>query len=316
MPLFPKNDGTVVSQAPMAIDRRWIMSYAAGVGDPNPAHYRAEDSGGLIAHPCMYWAISWPALQTGLAECFSEPLRAKEKGKGVHFGEDLMIFSPIRSDMKVTMSCKIVSATQKKNGTVIVSKHNMHDAFGTLLLTHWTTVFYRGVSLGSEMAPPLKNELPPVARVGQRDHIIAWWTIPIAWNEAHVYTECSRIFNPIHTDNRIAAAAGLPSIILHGTCILAKAVSEIRQRHASENGDVCRVSRLHVRSFAANVLMPCVLTLRIFSVHRDAALGELTSKYCPFPYIFFLFLTQAMFPPSSARSTLGFNDGGRQGRDP
>ena len=59
MPLFPKNDGTVVSQAPMAIDRRWIMSYAAGVGDPNPAHYRAEDSGGLIAHPCMYWAISW-----------------------------------------------------------------------------------------------------------------------------------------------------------------------------------------------------------------------------------------------------------------
>ena len=81
MPLFPKNDGTVVSQAPMAIDRRWIMSYAAGVGDPNPAHYRAEDSGGLIAHPCMYWAISWPALQTGLAECFSEPLRAKEKGK-------------------------------------------------------------------------------------------------------------------------------------------------------------------------------------------------------------------------------------------
>ena len=38
---------------------------------------------------------------------------------------------------------------------------------------------------------------------------------------AHVYTECARIWNPIHTDVAYARAAGLPDIILHGTATLA-----------------------------------------------------------------------------------------------
>ena len=42
---------------------------------------------------------------------------------------------------------------------------------------------------------------------------------------AHVYTECARIWNPIHTDRAVARAAGLPDIILHGTATLALAVS-------------------------------------------------------------------------------------------
>ena len=47
---------------------------------------------------------------------------------------------------------------------------------------------------------------------------------------AHVYTECARIFNPIHTDVAVAEASGLPGPILHGTATLAMAVSAVVDR--------------------------------------------------------------------------------------
>jgi acyl dehydratase len=47
---------------------------------------------------------------------------------------------------------------------------------------------------------------------------------------AIIYSECARIFNPIHTDPRVAKAAGLPSTVLHGTETLARAVSLITSR--------------------------------------------------------------------------------------
>ena len=43
--------------------------------------------------------------------------------------------------------------------------------------------------------------------------------------DAHVYSECARIWNPIHTDVLAARGAGLPAPILHGTATLARSVS-------------------------------------------------------------------------------------------
>jgi acyl dehydratase len=40
---------------------------------------------------------------------------------------------------------------------------------------------------------------------------------------AHRYTECASIWNPIHTERRVALAAGLPNIIVHGTALWALA---------------------------------------------------------------------------------------------
>ena len=85
--------------------------------------------------------------------------------------------------------------------------------------------------------------------------------IPIPATAAHVYTECARIWNPIHTDVAYARAAGLPDIILHGTATLAYSISALLKRwpHA--------VRRVTCR-FAGMVFMPSTL-----SVHaaRDGA---------------------------------------------
>jgi acyl dehydratase len=79
--------------------------------------------------------------------------------------------------------------------------------------------------------------------------------IQIAANAAHVYTECARIWNPIHTDVAHARAAGLPGIILHGTATLALSVSRVL---FALEGDAARVTRVQCR-FTGMVLMPSSL---------------------------------------------------------
>src|SRR5207245_613855 len=77
---------------------------------------------------------------------------------------------------------------------------------------------------------------------------------------ADVYTECARIWNPVHTDAAVAAAAGLPAIILHGTATLAMAVSRIVMAEAG--GDPERIAEVYGR-FGGMVLMPSDVMVRI-----------------------------------------------------
>lgn len=88
----------------------------------------------------------------------------------------------------------------------------------------------------------------------------AWSTeVPIAPTLAHVYTECARIWNPIHTDRAVALDAGLPDIILHGTATLALAISQALLRH--ERGPAAVVRGVGCR-FGAMVRLPSRLVVR------------------------------------------------------
>jgi len=82
-----------------------------------------------------------------------------------------------------------------------------------------------------------------------------------------VYTECARIWNPIHTDRAVAMDAGLPDIILHGTATLALAVSQVLRREPAEAGR--RVRRIACR-FTGMVRLPSAITVQ--------GLGETTER--------------------------------------
>jgi acyl dehydratase len=118
-------------------------------------------------------------------------------------------------------------------------------------------MLYRGVALEGggigEVQDPPKHDAR-LAAVGE---------IAIAATAGHVYTECSRIWNPIHTDPEYARAAGLPGIILHGTATLALSVSRLFSLLQKP------VRRVRCR-FAGMVLMPGTL-----SVHASRVGDEL-----------------------------------------
>jgi len=89
-------------------------------------------------------------------------------------------------------------------------------------------------ALGDEPAAPEpigRDATPRVAR-----------EIPLAATAAHVYTECARIWNPIHTDPEVAKRAGLPRIILHGTATLALAISAGMRRAGPAGPRITRIA--------------------------------------------------------------------------
>jgi acyl dehydratase len=133
------------------------------------------------------------------------------------------------------------------------------DGSGDLVATTRQGTLYLGVPTDGADRPadndggdPLPS--PPVDAPVTEHHI------EMSAGAAHVYTECARIWNPIHTDVEVARAAGLPDIILHGTATLAHAVSTVVREEAG--GDPQAVRRISGR-FGAMVPLPSAITVRL-----------------------------------------------------
>jgi len=97
------------------------------------------------------------------------------------------------------------------------------------------------------------------ARRSRPSRAIVASSIGVSAGAAHVYSECARIWNPIHTDLAVARAAGLPEPILHGTATLALAVSEVLRLDLG--GDPTRVGEIAAR-FTGMVTLPSSVTVR------------------------------------------------------
>ena len=111
---------------------------------------------------------------------------------------------------------------------------------------------------------------PRPERISDRSSPIKTIKLPIGANAAHIYTECARIWNPVHTDVAVAKAAGLPDVILHGSATLALAVSNIVD-HVGGN-EPSRVQRVYCR-FRGMVLMPSSINVIIYApAEREAAM--------------------------------------------
>ena len=79
------------------------------------------------------------------------------------------------------------------------------------------------------------------------------------FRSAHVYTECARIWNPIHTDVAAAQRAGLERPILHGTATLARGISIATELAGVPISSVTRV----LGRFGAMVDLGTTITVRL-----------------------------------------------------
>jgi acyl dehydratase len=110
---------------------------------------------------------------------------------------------------------------------------------------------FLGVDVDGDDRPAPDAAPPPSPRRADEPITI---TRTIGGGAAHTYTECARIWNPIHTDRDYARAAGLPDIILHGTATLALSVSRVTSLLGKP------AKRVRCR-FSGMVLMPSTLTV-------------------------------------------------------
>lgn len=216
------------------------MAYSAALGETDPRYFDTGAAGGVLAHPLFPVCYEWPV---------SRPIRnipelAPHFPRLVHAEHDLVLHRPVRQGDRLATVVRIASVEGRKPGAFVVFRFETKGAGGEPVSTTDFGVLYRGVEVGGPgHGEPMR--IPP--HEGRLESLGA---IEVAANAAHVYTECARIWNPIHTDIAHARAAGLPGVILHGTATLALSISKV-----TGGLDPRRVRRVRCR-FSGMVLMP------------------------------------------------------------
>jgi acyl dehydratase len=264
------------------IDARWLMAYAAALGEEAPEYLDTTRPGGVLAHPLFPVCYEWPLALDVRAKALPDEIAVR----GVHATHRLTLHRPVRAGDRLHTTATVAALERRSPGAYMVLRLETVDAAGDPV----STTDYGSLYLGVDCNPsPLS---PQGGGQGERwskseggpsvAEETAWtWTaeVPIARNLAHVYTECARIWNPIHTDRAVARAAGLPDIILHGTATLALAISQAL-RHGPR-GPAAPVRALGCR-FGAMVRLPSRIVVRGRRPERSAdgpvirfeALGE------------------------------------------
>jgi acyl dehydratase len=233
------------------VDARWLMAYAAGLGETDGRFYDTLASAGPVAHPLFPVCYEWPPLVTLRERVIGDELAPLS----VHATHDLVVTRMPRAGEAVTTTARVIAVERRRAGTLMVARLTTVDANGHGLTTTDYGSVYRGVEPADagRIAEPLGDDGAPEAASSR-------WTerVDVSAGMALVYTECARIWNPIHTDAAVARAAGLPAIILHGTATLALAVSRVVVRDLG--GDAARVRRIRAR-FTGFVRLPSALTV-------------------------------------------------------
>jgi acyl dehydratase len=243
--------GVPVGGVETEIDARWPMAYAAGLGDTDPAYLDTLRPGGIVAHPLFPVCYEWPLAVESRARQLGEEIALR----GVHATHDLVLHRRVRPGDRLRTTAAVVAVAPRRAGAYVLTRFATVDADGAPV----SVTDYGSVYLGVACDP--EGDLPAATNasgdeLGGADP----WTaeVPIPATLAHVYTECARIWNPIHTDPAVARRAGLSAILLHGTATLALSISAALARES--RGAETPVARVACR-FTGMVSLPSRLTV-------------------------------------------------------
>jgi acyl dehydratase len=234
------------------VDAEWVAGFAAGVGDPTDRH---------VAHPLFPVCVEWPAV-TAAARLDDGELLPDERRRGIHATHDLTIHRPLSPGDVLTTTATIDALEPHSRGTRERLRLETRDTTGAVVATTIMGSLFLGVAIeGAPLEPDTHTAATARDDAGESHPApVATAEIAVRADQARLYSEGSRIWNPIHTDAGAAAAAGLPAPILHGTCTLAMATSAALA--LAGVADASELRRIRAR-FAGMVLMPSSLELRM-----------------------------------------------------
>jgi acyl dehydratase len=257
--------GTTVGPLVQEIDARWLMAYAAALGDVHAEYLDTTRPEGVIGHPIFPVCYEWPLAVELRASALSERIAVRS----VHATHDLRLHRRARAGDRLSTTATVISSEPRAPGAYVVTRLETVDTDGRSVSTTDYGSIYRGVQCERAVLPPgVAGPSQSRGDVGaarelehrgdgspRRDWCVE---VPVPAGLAHTYTECARIWNPIHTDKAVARSAGLADIILHGTATLALAVSAALERAGV--GPAAGIARITCR-FTGMVPLPSVITV-------------------------------------------------------
>lgn len=264
------------------VTTRQMLAYAAGIGETG-AHTFDDAGPDLMAPRSFCVTLEWPVLSAPRRRRLLG-LQPEEALRAVHVEQDSTFHAPIHAGDRLRTSGRITAIRATAAGAFVQYRLETINVLDDSPVTStWYGTIVRGVGIDGEGGVV---EDPPAWPKPTPD-LTGSLTIPIAPEAAHVYTECSGIWNPIHSERRVALDAGLPGVILHGTATWAIAGRELIRRYGA--GDPATLLRLRAR-FRAPVIPGTMLSLRHgcstvgihFQVDRDDGLPAVIDGYASF----------------------------------
>ena len=231
--------------AEVTVTPRLAMAYSAGLLLAEDRFYGVDASDPPVL-PFFCTRLEWP-VTLGFRNTLD--LQPHELVRGVHARQDTQVHRAFRIGEVVQTTGQMVEAKQTRAGALTIIRYQTRSlTHGDVATTSWSSGIYRGVQLPIE---PFCEVASPPDLVAPVDGVEAHTDIHFPVHLTHAYTECADIWNPIHTEEPVARAAGLPRIIVHGTILWA--LSGVRLADLKLGGDISRIRRFNGR-FQAPVL--------------------------------------------------------------
>jgi acyl dehydratase len=224
MPVNSALVGEMLPALPIAVTPRMALAYAAGIGALDALDDSRADFAALpFFCVSLEWQLVIAARNRMLGVLPDEAIRA------VHAGQQTRFLAPLRPGRTVRVSGRILEVRRTRAGALTVSELNVAGEDGEEISSTRSTGLYRGVEVEGEDRALAGTPMTPLSATlsDVRDT-----TIALDRGFAHRYSEAANIWNPIHTERRVALAAGLPDIIVHGTALWAIAGRVLVERFA------------------------------------------------------------------------------------
>jgi acyl dehydratase len=209
-----------------------IAAYAAASGDANPRHAAGPDQVAPAVFPVVPGFTELGRVVTDPELGVDNPLMI------VHGEQEFRYHRPIRPGDKLVLSPTLESVDDKGKGATFVTKVAIATTTGDPVCDMLSTIFVRGGGSGVERA---RRD----AVVPDRAAEVARFTQTVATGMPAQYAEASGDHNPVHLDDNVARAVGLPGVINHGLGTLSLVAGDLVAHLAG--GDVGRLRSLKVR---------------------------------------------------------------------
>lgn len=252
------------------VDHRWLRAYTTAVGDLRPRFFDMRHEAGLIAHPVFPACLEWPLFTDGVAGL---EMDEQTLNRGLHIGQQLRWHHPISPGERLLTRAEILTLRQRKQGVQLRLGFETVNPAGKPVVSTVMDVLYRHTELVGE--PVTDTTGVPGAPTDESGELVPdkqVLSFEVDRTNAIIYTECARIWNPVHTEDPAAEAAGLPAPVLHGTETLARAVSAVLD-HLEADGQETKVGLVSCR-FTGMVLPDSTLSVMVSNQvsHPDGAL--------------------------------------------